>query len=211
MAKGTIVIDPGHGGNFDVGGSSKNNAVSASGVLEKNITLRMAFLVRDALEELATLGGHTLKIILTRDSDKNLGLSDRAGVAKTNKADIFLSIHCNGFNGKVRRTETLISPKAVNSNHAADKALAQRVQKAAFNAFKAHDAGAKDGGVKDQSLGVLRESALGAKTRGCLVELEFIDVPAVDVLLNIGPDSPQVRGDVAKAIAAALVEDLKAN
>jgi N-acetylmuramoyl-L-alanine amidase len=171
----------------------------------------MAFLVRDALEELATLGGHTVKTILTRESDKNLGLSDRAGVAKTNKADIFLSIHCNGFNGKVRRTETLISPKPVNSNHAADKALAQRVQKATFNAFKAHDAGAKDGGVKDQSLGVLRESALGAKTRGCLVELEFIDVPAVDALLNIGPDSPQVRSDVAKAIAAALIEDLKAN
>lgn len=211
MAKGTIVIDPGHGGNIDVGGSSKNNAVSASGVLEKNITLRMAFLVRDALEESATLGGHTLKIILTRKDDTNLGLSARAGVAKSNKADIFLSIHCNGFNGKVRRTETLISPKAGNSNHAADKALAQRIQKATFSALKSHDAGAKDGGVKDQSLGVLRESALGTKPRGCLVELEFIDVPAVDALLNIGPNSPQVRKDVAKAIANALLEDLTAN
>ncbi len=211
MAKGTVVIDPGHGGNIDVGGSSKNNAVSASGVLEKNITLRFAFLVRDALQEVAQLGGHTVKIILTRDKDTNLGLSDRAKVAKTNKADIFLSIHCNGFNATTRGTETLISPKNINSNHPADRALALRVQKATFNAIKAHDANAKDRGVKDQKLGVLNEAALGTKSRGCLVELEFIDVPAVDILLNVGPNSPQVRADMAKAIANAIIEDLKAN
>ena len=211
MAKGTVVIDPGHGGLVDVGGSSKNNAVSASGVLEKNITLRMAFLVRDALAELASVGGHTIKVILTRSTDKNLSLSDRAKVARTNRADILVSIHCNGFNRTVRGTETLISLKAINSNHAADKALAQRVQRAAFNAIKAHDAGAKDRGVKDQKLGGLNEASLGLKTRGCMIELEFIDVPAVDKLLNIGPKSPEVRADIAKAIAGAIIDDLKAN
>src|SRR5262245_53019027 len=36
--KGTIVIDPGHGGNAEVGGSSHNNATSPSGVLEKTLT-----------------------------------------------------------------------------------------------------------------------------------------------------------------------------
>ena len=51
---------------FDIGGSSKNNAVSPSGVLEKNITLRFAFLVRDTLQEAAQLGGHDVKIFLTR-------------------------------------------------------------------------------------------------------------------------------------------------
>ena len=66
--KGTIVIDPGHGGNAEVGGSSHNNARSPSGVLEKNLTLRMAFLVRDALQQAATLGGHNIKIILTRET-----------------------------------------------------------------------------------------------------------------------------------------------
>ena len=47
--RGTIVIDPGHGGNAEIGGSSHNNARSPSGVLEKNLTLRMAFLVREPL------------------------------------------------------------------------------------------------------------------------------------------------------------------
>ena len=211
MAKGTVVIDPGHGGTVEIGDSSANNAVSASGVLEKNITLRMAFLVRDALKELATIGGHTLQIHLTRDTDKNLGLCDRAKVAKTKNADIFLSIHCNGFNKISRGTETLIRPAASNPKHTADKAFAGRVQKAAFNAIKSHDANAKNRGVKDQKLGVLNRGCLGPKPRGCLVEIEFIDVSAVDTLLNVGANSPQVRSDLAKAIAGAIIDDLKAN
>ena len=211
MAKGVVVIDPGHGGSLETGGSSKNNAVSTSGVLEKNMTLRFAFLVRDALQEAAQLGAHDLKIFMTRDTDVNLGLADRAAVAKSKKADVFLSIHFNGFDGSARGTETLISPKAINSNHADDKALAQRVQKATFNAIKSHDANAKNRGVKDQKLGVLNQASLGTKARGCLVEVEFIDVPAVDTLLNIGPSSPQVRADICKAIAGAILEDLLAN
>jgi N-acetylmuramoyl-L-alanine amidase len=95
MASGSIVIDPGHGGSVEVGGSSGNNATSPSGVLEKNMTLRMGLLVRDALRELASAGSHNIKVLLTRDTDKNLGLRDRAGVAFVNKADIFLSIHFN--------------------------------------------------------------------------------------------------------------------
>lgn len=211
MAKGIVVLDPGHGGSLDVGGSSKNNAVSPSGVLEKNMTLRFAFLIRDALQEAASLGGHDIKIFLTRDTDSNLGLSARAAIGKSKKADVFLSIHFNGFNSTTRGTETLISPQAINSNHAADKALAQRVQKAAFNAIKAHDADAKDRKVKDQKLGVLNDASLGTKARACLVEVEFIDVPAVDTLLNIGPSSPQVRTDICKAIAGAVLEDVIAN
>jgi N-acetylmuramoyl-L-alanine amidase len=211
MAKGIVVIDPGHGGSVDVGGSSKNNAVSPSGVLEKNMTLRFAFLVRDALREAAALGGHDVKIFLTRSTDTNLALSARAAVGKSKKADVFLSIHFNAFNGTARGTETLISPQAINSNHAADKALAQRVQTAALNAIKAHDGGAKNRGVKDQKLGVLNQASLGTKARGCMIEVEFIDVPAVDKLLNLGPTSPQVRSDICKAIAGAILDDLVAN
>ncbi len=211
MPKAVVVIDPGHGGTLDVGGSSKNNAVSASGVLEKNITLRFAFLIRDALLELSARNGRELNVFLTRETDINIGLSARAALAKTKKADVFLSIHCNGFNGVARGTETLISPKAINSNHSADKALATAIQKAVFTAIRARDPKAVDRKVKDQKLGVLNEASLGTKTRGCLLELEFIDVPAVDTLLNIGPHAPQVRIEISKAIAAAIMENIKAN
>jgi N-acetylmuramoyl-L-alanine amidase len=209
MAKGTVVIDPGHGGTAKVGGSSPNNATSPSGVLEKNITLRMAFLVRDAIAEAATLGNHDVKVILTRETDKNLGLSDRAKVAKTNKADVFLSIHCNASEKhNARGVETLISPQAVNTNFAADKAFAQRIQTAVLGAIKAHDPNTKGRNVKEQTLGVLRDDSLGSTARGCLLELEFIDVKAVDELLNIGPNATQVRSDIAKAIAGAIIGEL---
>jgi len=211
MASGTIVIDPGHGGNVEVGGSSANNATSPSGVLEKNMTLRMGMLVRDALTALATDGNHSIKVILTRDMDKNLGLADRAAVGAGNGADIFLSIHFNASEQhNARGVETLVSPKEKNSNHSADVALAQRIQTAVFNAIKAHDSNTKDRKVKDQPLTVLNEKHLGKATRGCLVEIEFIDVTAVDQLLNLNANAPEVRKDIAAAIARALLEDLKA-
>jgi N-acetylmuramoyl-L-alanine amidase len=210
MAKtGTIVLDPGHGGQHEIGGSSANNAISSSGVLEKNITLRMAFLVREALEKIAADQRHELKIILTREEDKNLALAARARVAKTKKADLFLSIHCNGFNGRARGTETLVSPiTSGNTNHQADREFAQMIQNAVFNAIKHHDPKATDRGVKDQRLGVLSDLNLGPVPRSCLLELEFIDVKSVDQLLNIGPNSLQVRIDIAQAIAMSLIDAL---
>ena len=208
--KGSIVLDPGHGGAVETGGSSANNAVSPSGVLEKNVTLRFAFLVREALAELAQIGNHDLTVKLTRERDVNVGLVERSLVAKEARADLFLSIHCNGSVAhNARGVETLVRPAAAgNSNHADDKAFAQKIQDAVFNAVKAHDPKTRDRKVKDQVLGVLRDENLASKTRACLVELEFIDVKAVDELLNIGPDSLRVDSDIAKAIAGALIDAL---
>ena len=214
MAKtGTIVIDPGHGGQREDGGSSANNATSPSGVLEKNITLRMAFLVREELALIAAAEGHTLNVLLTRESDVNLGLTARARVARTNRADLFLSIHCNASDEhNARGTETLISPlNRGNTNHSADKAFAQLIQNAVFGSIKAQDPNPlpRDRrGVKDQPLGALRRSELGPTPRACMVELEFIDVREVDELLNIGAQAAQVRRNIAKAIAEALISAL---
>lgn len=212
MAKRIVVIDAGHGGSVEIGGSSPNNATSPSGVLEKNITLGMAFLVHDAILEASQSGGHNIRVILTRDADVNLGLAARANVAKRNNADMFLSIHCNASTQhNARGVETLVSPQAVNANFVADKRFAGRIQKAVLGAIKGHDPLTKDRRVKEQKLRVLRDDSLGRKARACLVELEFIDVKAVDDLLNIGPAAPRVRGDIAKAIASAVIDDLSAH
>jgi N-acetylmuramoyl-L-alanine amidase len=212
MAKGTVVIDPGHGGTLKVGGSSANNAASPSGVLEKTLTLQLGLLVREALQTAAHAGGHTVKVVMTRETDQNLGLADRAAVAKQNRANSFLSIHFNASEGhNARGVETLIRPTAAgNTNHAEDKAFAQRIQNAVFTAIQAHDPNTKDRGVKDQVLGVLKDTHLGDNVRACLLEVEFIDVRAVDDLLNLSPNATQVRRDIATAVAGALLEDLQA-
>jgi N-acetylmuramoyl-L-alanine amidase len=178
------------------------------------MTLQLGLLVKQSLQTVAQDGGHNIQVVMTRSSDVNLSLSDRAKAAKTNHADRLLSIHFNGFNQSARGTETLIRGiQDGNVNHADDKKFAQKIQNAAFNAIKAHDPQAKDRGVKDQKLGVLNDVSLGNTTggncRACMIEVEFIDVPAVDQLLNTNPNAPQVRGDIAKAIAQAVLDDLQ--
>lgn len=213
MASGTVVIDPGHGGTENMDGSDANHAVSPSGVLEKNMTLQMGLLVRDALLA-ANRNGHTIKVFMTRTTDTNLRLSARANVARDHRADLLLSIHFNGFDGMVRGVETLVRPVADgNVNHGEDKAFAVKIQKRVFEAVKARDPNTKNRGVKDQKLGVLNDAALGNTAtshpcRACLLEIEFIDVADVDVLLNTGPNAAAARSDVAHAIAAAIIEEL---
>jgi len=208
--KGTVVIDPGHGGTANMGGSDANHAVSPSGVLEKNMTLNIAKLVEDALKAAEP----DLTVILTRSTDTNLTLEQRANVARDNHADLFLSIHFNGFNGAARGVEAWVRPKAEgNVNFDDDKSFAERVQKAVFAAINARDPNTKDRGVKEMKLGVLTDANLGNTAahhpcRACLLEIEFIDVPAVDQLLNTGANATAVCDEIAVAIKDAILAEL---
>ena len=213
MAKGIVVIDPGHGGTTNVGGSDANHASSPSGVQEKAMTLTMGLLVREALLS-ANGSGHQITVFMTRVRDENLGLAARANVARDNMAHVFLSIHYNGFNGVARGVEAWVRPEAAgNVNLAEDTAFAKRVQTRVFQAIKARDAATKDRGVNEMRLGVLEDGALGNtasshRCRACLLEIEFIDVAAVDMLLNTGPNAAAVRGEIASAIKDAILEEL---
>jgi N-acetylmuramoyl-L-alanine amidase len=213
MPKPPVVIDPGHGGTFEVGGSSWNNAISFSGVMEKAMTLQIALLVRDALAAIPRAG---INVVLTRQTDVNLGLPNRAAIAKSTRALRFLSIHFNGFNKRARGVETLIRSVADgNVNFDEDRAFAARVQRAVFTCLQGFDAATKDRGIKTQKLGVLSDASLGNTPashpcRACLLEIEFIDVEAVDMLLNTAPSAPAVRAAIAQAIARAIVQDLEA-
>ena len=212
MATGTVVIDPGHGGNGSIGGSDGNHAVSPSGVKEKALTLILAKLVKSELQSAATAGGHTLTIVMTRTSDVNLSLAARAHVARTNHADRFLSIHLNAFNGVSRGVEAYVRRALDNVNLSDDKRFATNIQNAVFHAIKSADSGTHDRGVKEEKFGVLNDVSLGNTSgghcRACLLEVEFLDVPAVDVLLNTGPGATAVRVQIAKAIATGILNDL---
>ena len=88
----TIVIDPGHGGH-DPG------AIGPSGLREKDVNLRIAKRLRERLiEEGKSFGIEN--VYLTRSTDRFIPLEERTAIAKKRKADIFISIHCNGARRK---------------------------------------------------------------------------------------------------------------
>ena len=90
-----IVIDPGHGGN-DAG------AIGPTGVMEKNVTLKVALELKRLLES------EGAQVIMTRETDRTVSskgaqasdieeLGARVDVANRIKSDIFISIHADSF------------------------------------------------------------------------------------------------------------------
>ena len=77
----TIVIDAGHGG--------EPGATAEAGMTEKEITLDVALRLRRLLKDAP------FQVLLTRDTDRSLGLDQRVAFANENKADLFVSIHVN--------------------------------------------------------------------------------------------------------------------
>jgi N-acetylmuramoyl-L-alanine amidase len=80
----TVALDPGHGGDDE-------GVKSAEGAKEKDLTLAIARRAKGIIE--ARLG---LRVLLTRDDDRNVPLDDRTSMANNNKADLFISLHVNG-------------------------------------------------------------------------------------------------------------------
>jgi N-acetylmuramoyl-L-alanine amidase len=79
----TLVIDPGHGGEDE-------GVKGAGGAKEKDLALAVAKRLKSAVE--ARLG---IRVLLTRDDDRNVPLDDRSALANNNKADLFISLHAN--------------------------------------------------------------------------------------------------------------------
>ncbi|MGI8893014.1 MAG: N-acetylmuramoyl-L-alanine amidase [Bacteroidia bacterium] len=93
----TIVIDAGHGGH-DVG-------CMGSHAHEKNVTLAIALKLGKLIED----NFDDVKVIYTRKTDVFIGLGERAEIANSNKADLFISIHCNSAKNKsAYGTETFV-------------------------------------------------------------------------------------------------------
>ena len=93
--KHTVVIDPGHGG-FDPG------KVSVTGALEKDINLKIAFMLKEFLE------AEDVTVFLTRDSDAGLysesssnkklqDIKARCSIIEKEKPDLAVSIHQNSY------------------------------------------------------------------------------------------------------------------
>ena len=78
-----IIIDPGHGGH-DIG------ARGPGGSLEKNVTLKLANVLKEMLQP-------AYQATLTRTGDYGMSLKNRASKANHEGGALFISIHSGGF------------------------------------------------------------------------------------------------------------------
>ena len=94
----TVVIDAGHGGK-DAGAVGKK-------AKEKDITLAVAKKTGEYIKK----NYPNVKVIYTRNTDVFVELMERARIANSNNADVFISIHCNSVANapKTHGVETFI-------------------------------------------------------------------------------------------------------
>lgn len=79
----TIVIDPGHGG--------KDPGCNGQFAKEKDVSLAVSMKLKNYIEKYIP----GVQVIMTREKDEFVELEERAQIANRNKADLFISIHCN--------------------------------------------------------------------------------------------------------------------
>jgi len=79
----TVTIDPGHGG-------ADQGAKGPAGAVEKALTLNVARRLKGALE-----GRLGLRVLMTREDDRDVPFDARTALANNNKADLFISLHAN--------------------------------------------------------------------------------------------------------------------
>ncbi len=83
---GVVVLDAGHGGK-DPG----NMGTKRYKTTEKDVALAIALQVGKYIRE----GLPDVKVVYTREDDRFIELMERSNIANRNKADVFISIHCN--------------------------------------------------------------------------------------------------------------------
>ncbi len=84
-----VALDPGHGGE-DPG------AIGPAGTREKDVVLKVAYLLRDRINA-TTVGGNPMRAFMTRDADFFVPLGTRVDKARRVQADLFVSIHADAF------------------------------------------------------------------------------------------------------------------
>lgn len=190
------------------------------------MTLQYARSLQSAFDHCASEQRLNPRIIMTRNTDDNVRGNIRAQFARNSGADVFFSIHFNSNNHSARGSETLVSDTN-NINKGEDTELARRTLTAIINVMNSHDMNASDRGVKDEQWSQTKKrmihnecpyllDAAGSYNntntchpiRGTIAEIEFIDVPTVDELLNTGPNATTIRAALSNAIRDAIIRNI---
>ncbi len=168
-----VCIDAGHGG--------KDPGAVGSTVEEKWVALDVTMRVAVKLQNSG------IDVVMTRDSDQFVALDDRAKIANSKGADIFISIHCNSSSPEACGTEAWVFPREDKDHRLADCILQKIVERTGF----------KNRYTKQDNLAVLRLTKMPA----VLVELGFISNPQEEQIMK--------TYDYQDQVSTAIVEGIK--
>jgi N-acetylmuramoyl-L-alanine amidase len=117
-----VALDPGHGGE-DPG------AIGPAGTREKDVVLRVAYLLRDRINA-TTVGGNPMRAYLTRDGDYFVPLGTRVQKARRVQADLFVSIHADAFTTPAARGASVFALSQGGASSTAARWLANKENQA---------------------------------------------------------------------------------
>lgn len=168
-----IFLNPGHAPNGD-----PDPGACGCGLRECDVAKSVAELVEHYLVDAG------VEVVGNMQDDSLYSIVD---TANNSDADLFVSIHCNAFNGNAHGTETCVYPGSVRSQQ-----LGNCIQRQIVDSLDTTDRGLKDRG----ELYVLKHTDIPA----VLVELAFIDNDEDAELLMTRQD------DFARAIARGVTD-----
>ncbi len=175
-AAGVVTVDPGHGG-IDPG-------CGEEGSLEKDVVLPISMKLKELLEAAG------VTVVMTRTTDETVSLDDRAIIANNAASDLFVSVHCNSYEGEARGMDCYY-----HKNDSA-KLLAQAILD------RAGELGIVTRQIQKNNYQVLWDTDMPA----VLVETGFLTDPEDRAALL----DPAHQDKVARAIADAVLAHLGA-
>ncbi len=177
-----LAIDPGHGG-VDPG------AIGKYGLLEKNVTLKLAKKIRSRLSSI-----ENLFIALTRFDDTTINIESRNKIIETIKADFVVSLHMNSIpqehtalvetyyddsKSKLSKFNSFYS-KSNHSYRDISRTLASSIQESVFSIVEQHNGSPLNAGIKTNSMRILSQN----KALGALLEITCISNPEEEARLR---------------------------
>jgi uncharacterized lipoprotein YddW (UPF0748 family) len=171
-----VFVDPGHGG-------SDPGTLGFAGTEEKVNNLSMSFKTRDLLR------AYGFDVMMSRESDIYIGLTERATMANNWKSSIFVSIHQNAFSDPaVHGIETYSYPGSIKGGD-----LAKKVQDRLIEGT-----GANNRNAKTNTYVVLEKTNMPA----ILVEAGFLSNEEEEKKLNSDP----YQNIIAESILTGILD-----
>ncbi len=190
-----VVLDPGHGG-------LEPGAVTNDGLAEKDVNLETAVLVEKYLSELG------FEVLLTRYTDIRIPLRTRAQIADSLEASLLVSIHHQGTETNIPRSEipgTEVYYQQTNVESKRFAGLLIEEARAEFAQFPIEWFAGVDAGATYRPNAVTGEDFFGMvripETPAVLAEMAFMGNPAEVALLESG----ELQEASAQAITRSIV------